>query len=408
MRIRAFFALFPLLSLFIFPMRAQQQPIICEPIRFFNPTGSEFVYTSSMPTPWWAVRMTVEAISDIDTAFIAFGVDRASSSGQSPDTLEVRILKDNLPQQIIMDQMTVFIPPNIQGKVPDAYYIVEFAFQSPVARITPNGDFWLAWRLRGPVGDAARIRLKGPALNPHRSVIIHPNGDTTLVRDHVATQLGLGRQDSIDLWAEVRVCYPYGIPVELTAFTAAYRSGAAHLEWHTAGEENNMGFEILRLAATEEGMHLWQRIGFVEGNGTTTRSKHYRFIDRHPDDAMREDGIVRYRLRQIDFDGTATHSPVVEIRIPRADGFRLEQNYPNPALLSSGRTTVTLFLPDAQDIRLVLHDALGRPVQTAAEGRFAAGRHFIEIDLNGLQPGTYFYRCVANGTTHVRRMSIVR
>ncbi|MBN1447215.1 MAG: T9SS type A sorting domain-containing protein [Bacteroidetes bacterium] len=409
MRIRVFFALYSLLGVVVGSLHAQQ-PIVCEPIRFFNPAGMEYVYSTSMPTPWWGVRMTVDAISDIDTAFIAFGVNRGSASGPVPDTLDVRILKDRLPQQIIDDNMTVMIPPNIQGKVPDAYYIVEFAFNSPVARITPNGDFWLAWRLRGPTGDQARIRLKGPALNPRRSVIIHTNGDTTLVRDHVAAQLGLSPSDSVDLWAEVRVCYPYGKPVELTAFSAAYRKGQALLEWRTATEDNNMGFEVLRLASSQNAdpLRLWERIGFVEGNGTTGTPHTYHFADAHPDEAIREDGIVRYRLRQIDYDGTTSYSPVVEIRVPRADGFQMEQNYPNPASLSLGETTVALFLPAAQDVHLTLFDALGRYVRTVTEGHYSAGRHFITLPLADLRQGTYFYRCTVNGRILVRRMSVVQ
>jgi hypothetical protein len=409
MRIRVFFVFSFLLAVFVGSIHAQQ-PVVCEAIRFFNPTGTEYIYTTSMPTPWWGVRMTTDAISDIDTAFIAFGVTRGSASGHTPDTLDVRILQDKLPQQIIDDNMTVLIPPNLQGKVPDAYYIVEFAFNSPVARITPNGDFWLAWRMRGPAGDQARIRLKGPAHNPRRSVIIHTNGDTTLVRDHVATQLGLGREDSVDLWAEVRVCYPYGKPVELTAFSAVYRNGHALLEWRTATEENNMGFEVLRLASSEDAgaMRLWERIGYVSGNGTSATSHFYHFVDMYPDEAMQADGVVRYRLRQIDYDGTTSHSPVVEIRISRADGFQMEQNYPNPASLSLGATTVALFLPDAQDIHLALYDALGRFVQTVTEGHYSPGRHVLSLSLSDLHPGTYFYRCTVGGKTLVRRMSVVQ
>ncbi len=399
-----------LAAAFFLTARAEAQTTkVCKPLRYFNASGTELVYNTSMPTPWFAVRMSPEAIADVDSAYFAFGVDRASSSGATPDTLDIRVLKDKLPQQIILDEMTLIIPPNIQGKVPDSYYVAEFAFVSPVARIDPVADFWLSWRLRGPAGDRARIRLKEPAQHPRRSVTIGATGDTTLVTDVVKMQLGLGRDDSVDLWAEARVCYPFWPPVELESFTAVYRDGMTTIEWRTATEENNMGFEILRQvpAGKAASARLWQRIGFVEGNGTTTRAQTYGFADTDPAEGLQPMGVVRYRLRQIDYDGGSTMYPVVEVRVPLRSGFRLEQNYPNPAPISTGRTAVSFHLPEEADISIALHDALGRVVRTVAEGRFSAGSHVEEITLDGLRPGMYFYRLIAGERSIVRRMSVV-
>lgn len=408
MRFRVIFAVLAAALLFTASASAQTTKV-CKPLRYFNSGGTELVYTSSMPTPWFAVRMSPEAIADVDSAYFAFGVDRATSSGTTPDTLDIRVLKDKLPQQIILDNMTLVIPPNINGKVPDGYYVAEFAFVSPVARIDPVADFWLAWRLRGPAGDQARIRLKGPAQNPRRSVTIGAAGDTTLITDVVKSQLGLGRQDSVDLWAEARVCYPFWPPVELETFTVSYQGGIAVLEWRTATEENNMGFEILRQipSTSSESARLWQRIGFVEGNGTTTRAQIYSFIDPDPEAGLLPEGIVRYRLRQIDYDGGSTMYPAVEVRVPLGSEFRVEQNYPNPAALSSGRTVVIFHLTEAADVRIELYDALGRAVRSIAAGRYAAGRHLEEISLQGLRPGMYMYRLISGDRSLVRRMSVV-
>ncbi|MDT8323782.1 MAG: T9SS type A sorting domain-containing protein, partial [Bacteroidota bacterium] len=385
-----------------------QTPLICEPLRYFNATGQDLVYTESMPSSWWGVRMTANWKADVDTAFVSFGVARATSSGLTPDTLDLRILKDQLPQQVILDQLTVLIPPNLQGNVPDAYYIVEFRIDEPVARIDPTpADFWLSWRLRGPTGDQARIRLKTPAANPRRSVTIGAAGDTLMATLAVKAQLGLGRQDSVDLWAEARVCYPDGIPVELSAFTATYADGTALLQWRTAGEENNMGFYVERRAsASGSGYELWQEIGFVPGHGTTTRQQEYRFTDRSPSDAAQDDGLVRYRLRQVDYDGRFEISPTVDIHVPIQSGFVLGQNYPNPATLRKGQTTVAIQLAEEQNITLVLYDALGRRIRTIAQGQYRSGRHFIEVPLEGLRSGTYYFRLTADTRVQQRRMIV--
>ena len=384
-----------------------QTPPPCEPLRYFNPAGQELVYTESMPTVWWAVRMSTPEKTDVDSAFIAFGVDRATTSGTTPDTLDIRILKDQLPQQIILDQLSILIPPNLQGKVPDAYYLVELQIASPTAQINPGpADFWLSWLLRGPAGDQARIRLKNPALYPRRSVSIGPSGDTTIATLVVKTQLGLARQDSVDLWAEVRGCFPDRIPVELTSFTAVLRDGTALLEWRTATEENNRGFYIERLVPTEADARVWQQIGFVDGHGSTHLPQQYMFVDPTPALAADAEGVVRYRLHQVDYDGSSESSPVVELHVQVDRVFALQQNHPNPVSVARGRAVVDFQLPEEANIRLALYDALGRELRTIAEGRYAAGSHSMEVGLQGLTAGVYFYRLTSGDRMQLRRMIV--
>jgi hypothetical protein len=308
----------------------------------------------------------------------------------------------------IKDQLTLLIPPNLHGLVPDAYYIIEFQYDAPVAYFPGNSNFWLSWRLRGPAGDQARIRFKAPAIHPKRSVVIGAAGDTTIARDFVATALGLARQDSVDLWGEVHVCYPNGYPVELTSFAAAYKDGKAQLSWRTATEVNNYGFDIERLAVSSEetGMNVWQRIGFVNGHGSTTLAQSYSYVDPYPEDAVQEGGAVRYRLRQIDFDGATDLSHVAEIHIPLSTGFTMEQNFPNPASVARGSSTVAFQLSKDGPVRLELYDALGRSIRTLLNGVATAGRHFIDVPLAGMRSGTYFYRLTADGHEMTRHMIV--
>jgi len=55
------------------------------------------------------------------------------------------------------------------------------------------------------------------------------------------------------------------IPVELVSFSATLLDINVKLDWSTATETNNSGFEILRSNKKDE----WNTIGFVPGNGTT-------------------------------------------------------------------------------------------------------------------------------------------
>ena len=65
------------------------------------------------------------------------------------------------------------------------------------------------------------------------------------------------------------------VPVELTSFTAQAKSKGVVLQWTTATETNNHGFEIERSADGEN----FYRVGFVQGSGTTTKIQSYSFTD---------------------------------------------------------------------------------------------------------------------------------
>ncbi len=98
------------------------------------------------------------------------------------------------------------------------------------------------------------------------------------------------------LWAAVD---QGAVPIELTSFSAVVRGTNAELSWITATETNNNGFEVERMIAGRN----FEKIGYIEGAGTTTESKAYSFID-----TKLNVGNYIYRLKQIDFDGTFDYS----------------------------------------------------------------------------------------------------
>ena len=103
---------------------------------------------------------------------------------------------------------------------------------------------------------------------------------------------------------------PGALPVELTSFTANLIGGNVELHWATQTEVNNYGFEIERATSLTQIIPVWDKVGFVEGNGNSNSPKEYSFTD-FPNGETK----FQYRLKQIDNDGKYEYSSVVSIEI---------------------------------------------------------------------------------------------
>ncbi len=113
-------------------------------------------------------------------------------------------------------------------------------------------------------------------------------------------------------------------PVELESFSGESAGNTIHLNWSTSTETNNKCFEIQRSEDRDQKSD-WKSIGYVDGNGTTTLKHSYSFTEINVNP-----GVYKYRLKQIDFDGSYKYSNEIEVNVNSISEFTLEQNYPNP------------------------------------------------------------------------------
>ena len=186
------------------------------------------------------------------------------------------------------------------------------------------------------------------------------------------------------------------LPVELTAFTGRVDGTTVHLTWTTASETSNAGFEVQR--ETGGG---FEPIGFVEGAGTSQQSQSYTFT---VNDLAR--GPHRFRLKQVDYDGSASHSEIVEVNVPLGRAFEVTAPHPNPA---STQAQFTIRVRDAQPVTATLYDAVGRRVKILYKGQVSPGRpEQITVGGSTLPSGRYLIRIEGRSFAVTRDLSLVR
>jgi len=190
----------------------------------------------------------------------------------------------------------------------------------------------------------------------------------------------------------------YPLSVELISFTASVSNEIVLLNWSTATETNNKGFEILRFTQNDDS---WKSIGFVPGFGTTTEPKSYSFTD----EAV-STGIYSYRLKQIDFDGTFKYSNEINVEIDfTPKEYVLYQNYPNPF---NATTMIKYDLTNTSDVSLIIYDMLGRKVKELVNTRHQAGRYEIHFNASTLTSGVYVYQIIADKFINSKKMILMK
>jgi len=198
------------------------------------------------------------------------------------------------------------------------------------------------------------------------------------------------------------------LPVELNSFTAEAIDFNVKLNWGTATEINNYGFEVertrLRPSEPDFAEASWETLGFVEGHGNSNSPKQYSYTDKNPIGGS----MFIYRLKQIDFDGTYEYSDEIEVEI-MPDEFALYQNYPNPF---NPTTKIRYQLPRESKVIIKIYDILGAEVITLLNEEKEAGVYEVNFNTqsatHGLPSGTYIYRIIAENFIATKKMVLLK
>ena len=241
-----------------------------------------------------------------------------------------------------------------------------------------TGDFWIGFMVPQ---DTVWITIKQPGAalrsfyNNGTTWVVYTNTDF-----HFRCVLGDERN----------------VPVELTSFTANVTQGNVVLNWTTATEINNQGFEVQKRTVNGQ----YSIIGHVQGNGTTTEIKNYSFTD-----AGVALGTYYYRLKQVDFNGDFEFSNEIFVDVNAPLEFALAQNYPNPF---NPTTSINFSIAEPTFVKLAIYNLLGEEVQVLKNDYMEAGTFKINFDASSLPSGMYLYKIETAQYSSIKKMMLMK
>ena len=181
------------------------------------------------------------------------------------------------------------------------------------------------------------------------------------------------------------------LPVRLLDFNGKLNQGHSLLTWHTASEENSLGFELQR---SYDGV-TFQKISFIASRGSNSGAvTAYQYLDADPAQVKNF-----YRLKQVDRDGNYQYSRVVLLENEeKGGGFRVVQNPFQDQL------DIQIDKAVYGNMQWQLVDISGRKVATGMLNGNGANRLHISLTQYNFSAGVYLFELRTNDAQYVRKL----
>jgi len=181
------------------------------------------------------------------------------------------------------------------------------------------------------------------------------------------------------------------LPVELVDFNSRVNNQSIQLNWRTASEEMNAGFELQRSTNGKS----FQTLTFIEGKGTTNEQQEYSFEDKELDAGQ----LYYYRLKQIDFDGRFEYSEVITAQLERAS--KTGTFFPNPSI--NGQTILSYSAITEGQLSTQVYDATGK-ILFKENQKVIKGNNQLDFDFSDLGTGMFFVKMEQNGQSFYQNL----
>lgn len=318
----------------------------------------------------------------------------ANSTGQSGGTLRDSNLGcGNSLCHGVRDDGT-YINPSIKlngeeffDVIRDSTYILTLYINNTGGGVGMKGfDISTRYGRLDTVGD--QIFKGTKKINDNELVHSYPNNTTdkvlfkytapsTLIIDTIFATVNRGRPPSdVSRWnfmPNKPIIVNDPLPIKLEYFTSVLINNTVKLNWKTADEINNSGFEIYRNN---------YKIGFIKGKNCASL---YNYTDNNL-----LSGTYYYKIRQIDYNGNYEEfSPninPIDVKTPNKIDFTI---YPNPF---NSVTRLRYTLKRAADLKINIYNISGKLIKRIYDGYKSEGYYEQSINDSEMSSGVYILK----------------
>ncbi len=173
------------------------------------------------------------------------------------------------------------------------------------------------------------------------------------------------------------------LPVNLSSFDAIKNENDVLLQWTTQSEVQNEQFEVEQ---SLDGIHF-STIGTVKGNGTTSLTNNYQFVD--PINAS--DNVLYFRLAMKGPSQEDVFTKIVAVNISNLNKLKNLVVYPNPFV---GNLTMQIQSDKNEKVVVELLDINGQ-VLSVRNIYLQSGQNIVELrDLNNIRKGALILQLI--------------
>jgi hypothetical protein len=210
------------------------------------------------------------------------------------------------------------------------------------------------------------------------------------------------------------------LPIELSSFGASVNTNTVQLNWLTASEDHNAGFELQRAEMSSpydqpefKAIASYLNDGDLIGLGTSPSGKAYGYLDNDP--TLQGGKYYVYRLVDVSTDGVRTDHQSIAVLLdataspsePSAS-FRVDVVKPNPA---NDHINLSFNLVEPKAVTIEIYSTDGKRVSVPVEARsFAPGAYVQSLSVKDLVPGVYtaVFSTDSYGQVRTRQFVVVR
>ncbi len=190
----------------------------------------------------------------------------------------------------------------------------------------------------------------------------------------------------------------FPLPITLANFSGVREAGNNILNWSTANETNNKGFELERSANGEKFSSIASIASKAE-NGNSSSVLYYSYTDEKP-----LTGTNYYRLRQIDFNGKESYSNIVVLKSASIVKAEISRVYPNPV---EAQLNLVLNTPSSEKVQIRITDLVGKVISEKVL-QTNQGDNNVQFNTSNLSRGTYLIKVYSSSNSEMSTQKFIK